>query len=216
MEAKIEYKNKFEYIRSLFASETTELQNIKKNTTDKNDQIYISQEAGRILQFLIELGGIKNIIELGTLSGYSSSFMAESLPDDGHIYSFERDKQRANNALKNINSSKITIIIGKALEQLKTIEGKDPFDMIFIDADKLNYSNYLDWGERNIRKGGLIVADNTLLFDTVWSATTKHKRVSTSAHKAMKEFNKRLANRDKYTSIMLPIDDGLTISIKKF
>ena len=87
--------------------------------------------------------------------------------------------------------------------------------MIFIDANKSGYADYLTWAEKHIKKGGLIVADNTLISDAVWKEDTE-KKFSKNAIKSMQEFNLRLADKTKYTSIMLPIKDGFSIAIKNF
>jgi predicted O-methyltransferase YrrM len=87
--------------------------------------------------------------------------------------------------------------------------------MIFIDADKINYLNYLDWAEENIRPGGLIIGDNTLLFDAVFQEKLP-KGIVEAARQAMRTFNQRLAEPDKYHSIMLPTKEGMTIAIKNY
>ncbi len=211
----MEYKDKFEYIRDLFAPETEELKHIRELTTDKNDQIYISPEEGKFLQLVIKLANIKTIVEIGTLSGYSAKWMLDALPADGVIHCFERSEDRASIARDNIKDDRFNLHIGMALDTLPSIDNKAPFDMIFIDADKLNYSNYLNWAEKHIRKGGIICAENTLLFGTVYGQETD-KRVSPSALKSITEFNKRLADPSKYTSVMLPTEDGFNIAIKNF
>jgi caffeoyl-CoA O-methyltransferase len=209
------YKDQLDYIRQTFAAETPHLKTIRENTTDKKDQISINPEEGRLLQVLIRLASVKTVVEIGTLSGYSTQWMADALPDEGHIYTFEKDLKRAGRASKNLQSTKITLITGDALEMLPSIAGTAPFDMIFIDADKLHYTRYLDWADKHIRKGGLIVGDNTLLFDAVWQETMP-ERVRQTALQEMREFNRRLANKDRYTGIMLPTEEGMTVAIKNF
>lgn len=211
----MEYIDRFDYIRHLFAPETPALKNIRERTTDKNDQISILPEEGKILQLLIRLAGIKTIVEIGTLSGYSTQWMADALPPDGHIYTFEKDLKRAATAKENLHHPKITLVTGDALETLPTISAKAPFDMVFIDADKLHYTDYLDWAEKHIRKGGLIVGDNTLLFDAVWREALPD-RIRQTALLAMRNFNLRLANPAKYTSILLPTAEGMTVAVKNF
>ena len=211
----MEYKDRLDYIRKLFAPESTELKNIREHTTDKNDQISIFPEEGKLLQLLIQLAGVKTVVEIGTLAGYSTQWIAEALPEDGYIYSFEKDKKRAEMAKENLHHPKITLITGDAISMLPTISSRAPFDMVFIDADKLHYLDYLDWAEKNIRKGGLIIGDNTLLFDAVWRQTLPD-RVRQTALQAMRTFNERLADPAKYTSILLPTQEGLTVALKKF
>ena len=156
---------------------------------------------------------------MGALAGYSTIWLAEALPEDGHIYTIERDKNRIARCRETFklfpNRSKITLLEGFASDKLKDLTSKGPFDMIFIDADKLNYATYLDWAEKNIKKGGLIIGDNTLLFGAMYLKEVPD-RVSPAAMKSMHAFNNRLANPKKYTSIMIPTEEGLTIAIKNF
>ena len=99
---------------------------------------------------------------------------------------------------------------------LSTLSG--PFDMVFIDADKINYHAYLDWAEQNIRKGGIIVADNTFLFGTVWQDSPPENRTpaSPAAWKAMRGFNERLSDNSRYMGTIVPTAEGLTVAIKRF
>lgn len=206
------FKDRLDYIRTLFAPESAALRATRENLTDPNDQISIYPEEGKLLQLLIRLGGIRSIIEIGTLGGYSTRWMADALPEDGKITTIEKDPARAKAARQHL-PEKATLIEGNAVEVLKTMD--TTFDMAFIDADKLNYLHYLDWAEQHVRKGGLIVGDNTLLFDAVWMQETP-PRVRETALAAMRAFNLRLAQPEKYLSIMLPTHEGMTIAIKNF
>jgi predicted O-methyltransferase YrrM len=210
------YRNSYDYIQQVFAPETPELEKIRRTTTDPNDQISIAPTEGKLLQVLIKMAGTKTVVEIGTLAGYSARWMADALPENGHIYTFEKDATRAKLYAANLKHPKITVIIGDALETLPSIESKGPFDMAFIDADKLAYAQYLDWVEKNIRKGGLIVGDNTFLFGTVWQDSPTDDRVRQTAWKAMREFNSRLADPARYTSILLPTEQGMTVAVKNF
>jgi predicted O-methyltransferase YrrM len=211
----MQYSDRLDYIRKTFAPETHQLKEVRETTTGKNDQICIYPEEGKLLQVLIKLAGIKTVVEIGTLSGYSTLWMADALPEDGHIHTFEKDLTRAARAGVNLCHPKITLHTGDAMEALRSIETKAPFDMIFIDADKLHYLEYLDWAEKHIRKGGLIVGDNTLLFDAVWREILPD-HIRQTALQAMREFNQRLADPGKYTSILLPTEEGMTIAVKNF
>lgn len=209
------YQDKLDYIRQVFAPETAALREIRLQTTHANDQISIYPEEGKLLQVLIRLGKIKRIVEIGCLSGYSALWMAAALPPDGEIITIEKDAVRATRAKENLTDPRIKLVTGDALQVLQTLSAQAPFDMVFIDADKLNYNNYLEWAEKNIRQGGLIVGDNSLLFDAVWMAETP-LRVRQTALTAMREFNRRLADPDKYTGILLPTAEGMTIAVKNF
>jgi predicted O-methyltransferase YrrM len=96
---------------------------------------------------------------------------------------------------------------------LKTIENEGSFDMVFIDADKLNYANYLNWVEGHVRVGGLIIGDNTFLSGAVYGEATT-QRISPSALKSVHEFNQRLGDQSRYSSVMLPTKEGWTMGIK--
>lgn len=209
------YKNRLDYIRQTFAPETDGLRRLREATTAKNDQIAIFPEEGKLLQLLIRLGGVRTVVEIGTLAGYSTHWMLQALPHDGHLYTFEKDVRRAARARENLQHPQVTLIEGDALAALPGIERRGPFDMMFIDADKLHYARYLDWAERNIRKGGLIVGDNTLLFDAVWQEKLP-ARVRRAAVEAMRAFNERLSDPAKYTGLLLPTAEGMTVAIKNF
>ncbi len=211
------YADKFDYIQQVFAAESHALKTVRENMTDPNDQISLSPQEGKFLQVLVKLSGVKKIVEIGTLGGYSALWMADALPADGNIITLEKDETRAAKAAGHFTQfdtgKKIDLRTGDALETLPNLQG--PFDMIFIDADKLNYMNYLNWAEKNIRKGGLIVGDNTFLFGAVYAAAPVD-RVRKTAFDAMTAFNKRLGDDRLYTGILLPTPEGMTVAIKNF
>ena len=207
------------YIRELFAVEDDHLRDVVTRTENVTDSIQIHPEDGKLLQTLIRLGNIKHIVEIGTLAGYSALWMSRALPKDGHIHTIEKTPNRhalAQETLADVTN--VTQHFGEALDILETLIPKAPFDMIFIDADKHNYLNYLDWAENNIRKGGMIVADNTLLSGAVCqdddSPLPAHIRPTTLQD--MRQFNERLADPEKYCSTLLPTLDGMTIAVKLF
>lgn len=208
------FKDRTDYIRHTFAAEDDTLRAIRATLTDPNDGIAVTPEDGRLLQMLARLVRAEKIVEIGTLGGYSSGWMAQALPDHGKIYTLERDARRAALARANIgHDTRIHIVTGDATETLASLVPHGPFDMVFIDADKNNYGAYLDWAETHVRTGGLIVADNTLLFDAVWTEGPV-ARVRDTTRQTMRDFNARLADTAKYTSIMLPTAAGMTIAMK--
>lgn len=210
---------KLKYIQDLFAPEDNFLKSVRNRIEQADFQIQIGPEEGRLLQVLMKMASVKTVIEIGTLAGYSTVWLARGLPEDGRVYTIERDALRIKRSKETFSEfsekQKITLLEGKALERLKDLEPMGPFDMIFIDADKLNYANYLNWAEKNIKKGGLIVGDNTLLFGALYLKETPD-RISPSAFNSMKEFNERLADQDKYTGVMIPTEEGLTVAVKNF
>ncbi|OQP52029.1 methyltransferase [Niastella yeongjuensis] len=130
--------------------------------------ISVSPNQGKFLQLLAQLCNAKNILELGTLAGYSTIWMARALPKDGKLITVEYDPKHAAVAQNNIKraglTSQVEIRTGKAIEILPQLAeaGAGPFDMIFIDADKPPYTEYFQWALRLSRPGTLIVADNVI------------------------------------------------------
>lgn len=207
-----------QYIYDNVVKEDSDLSWIRERILAADWPIHIAPEEGRLLQVLIKLGGIKKIVEIGTHAGYSTMWMAMALPVSGHIFTIERDKNRISMARETFlhfeeYTSKITLLEGKALDVLSALEKEGPFDMVFIDADKLNYMNYLSWAEQNVRSGGLVIGDNTFLSGAVYGNPSTG-RISPSALKAVQDFNQRIGDPDLYCGVMLPTKEGWTMGIK--
>ncbi len=207
------------YIYETVVHEPTNLQWVKERILATDWPIHIAPEEGRLLQLLIRLGRLKRILEIGTHAGYSTMWMAMALPEDGHIFTIERDQNRIRMARETFlhfenYSHQITLLEGKAIDVLQTLKNEPLFDLIFIDADKLNYMNYLTWAEQHIRKGGLIIGDNTFLSGAVYGEPTT-QRISPSALNAVHEFNQRLGDQTVFSSVMLPSKEGWTMGMKK-
>jgi predicted O-methyltransferase YrrM len=208
-----------DYIRKLYARQDPLLESINAALAELGIDKQIGPEEGKILQMLVVLTQVETIIEVGTLAGYSTLWLARGLPEDGRIYTIEQDPKNIAMAGKFFDQSderdKIVQLEGEAHKQLDIIAEDGPFDMIFIDADKPSYGDYLDWAEKNLRSFGLIVADNTLLGGAV-PQDAPPEGVPMVSWKAMRDFNERLADEDKYYTIMLPTQQGLTIAVKMF
>ncbi|MEZ5691362.1 MAG: O-methyltransferase [Rickettsiales bacterium] len=209
----------FQYIESLYAPQDELLSEINEELIKRDMAINISAQEGRILQLLIALHGTKTIVEIGTLAGYSAIWMARALPDDGHLYAINKDPEHVKMAdgffARCECDDRITQLAGDAHKVLPELSAKAPFDMAFIDADKISYPAYLDWAEENIRKGGLIVADNTLLGGNT-SSEIPPENIPASRWRNMREFNERLADKTKYNATILPTREGLSVAVKLF
>jgi predicted O-methyltransferase YrrM len=130
--------------------------------------IQVSPPQGKLLQLLVRLLGARRILEFGTLGGYSSILMARALPEDGRLITLEAKPEYAEVARDSIERAgvgdKVEVRVGPALEALPVLEeeGAGPFDLVFIDADKVNTPTYFAWALERTRPGGLIVADNVV------------------------------------------------------
>ncbi len=207
-----------EYIRALYAKEDAVLTAINAKLEAENVSWQVGPEEGKLLQLLMRMHGTKTIVEVGTLAGYSTLWMARVLPEDGHIYTLEKNPAHAAWAEDFFTQAgvkeRITVMVGDANTSLNELSANAPFDMLFIDADKRGYLDYLTWGEQAVRTGGLIIADNTLLFDSVYrDAPTED--VAPSTWQMMREFNERMADTTKFESLLLPTEQGLTVAIRR-
>ncbi|MDN5383059.1 O-methyltransferase [Streptomyces sp. LB8] len=130
--------------------------------------INVTPPQGRLLQLLARLQGARAILEIGTLGGYSTIWLARALPADGRLVSLEYDPHHADVARRNLARAGLDRIVevrvGPALESLPLLadENPPPFDLVFIDADKANNARYVEWSLRLTRTGSLIVLDNVV------------------------------------------------------
>jgi len=141
--------------------------------------IQVSSVQGKLLHLLALIMGARNIFEIGTLGGYSTIWMARALPEGGRIITLEADPKHADVARKNFAragvENKVELRLGKALDTLPQVaaEGRGPFDMFFIDANKSNMPEYFEWSLKLARKGSVIIADNVVREGAVLDAKSK-------------------------------------------
>ncbi|GGG64434.1 O-methyltransferase [Edaphobacter dinghuensis] len=145
--------------------------------------IDVAPNQGKLLHLLARIAGAKKILEIGTLGGYSTTWLARALPEDGRLVTLEFDAKHAEVARKNIARAGldkvVTVQLGAALDTLPVLvkEGAGPFDLIFIDADKKNLANYLAWSLKLSRKGTLILVDNVIRDGEVIDASSEDPNV---------------------------------------
>ncbi|HEY4148528.1 MAG TPA: O-methyltransferase [Chitinophagaceae bacterium] len=184
-------------------------------------QISVSPNQGKFLYMLALLRGAKKILEIGTLGGYSTIWLARALPEGGKLVTLELEPAHAAVARKNIElaglSSKVTIKTGNALGLLPQMAADEagPFDMIFIDADKPPYAEYFQWALRLSRPGTLIVADNVIREGQVLEANHPDERVS-----GVQRFNELLASTPSVIATIIQTVgvkeyDGMALAIVK-
>ena len=204
------------YITELLASEDEALVAARKTMEREGlPGISVSASEGKVLNILTRMIGAKRILEIGTLGGYSAIWMARAMPEGGKLISLELDPHHADVARRNLDraglSEKVEVRVGAALDSLAQIarEGGEQFDLVFIDADKDGYIDYLEKSLPLVREGGLILADNTLP-DAV---------LNPAADSGTKRYNAAVAAHSELTSALLPVlrsdgIDGLLVSIK--
>ncbi len=172
--------------------------------------ISVSASEGRLISFLVSSAGCRKFIEVGTLTGYSALWIARGMPA-GELFTLEKEEAHAKAAkavlAKADFPAKISVIVGDAVQTLPELSKQGPFDGIFIDGNKPGYIQYLDWADLNLRKGGLILADNIFQRGAVWDKNHPNYKEKSSA--VMREFNQRLANSDRFESCIIPTGDGL-------
>jgi len=181
--------------------------------------IAVSPVLGKYLYLLAKLTNARRILEIGTLGGYSTTWLARALPEDGHVVTLEYEPKHAGVARANLDRAAVgpwvEIIVGDATESLREIADRDdpPFDMVFIDADKENYTTYLDWSIKLTRSGGLIIADNVVRGGRVLDASSSDSMVQ-----GVQAFNDALAKDRRVEAIATQLvgakgHDGIALAI---
>lgn len=204
------------YIDNLFAPEDAALTGaLERSRAAGLPAIQISAGQGKFLYLLAKLVGARRILELGTLGGYSTIWLARALPAEGRLVSLEYDPRHAEVARDNLAraglADRVEVITGPALESLPdVIESHAPFDLAFVDADKVNYPNYLALIVPAVRKGGLILGDNVIRAGAVLEPAN-------DAAKATADFNAVIAADTRLEAVILQQvgikgHDGLAIA----
>ncbi len=209
-----------EYIRNLVGVEDDVLKAADNSISEANiPPISVSANQGKFLQVLAKVCGAKNILEIGTLVGYSTIWMARALPAGGKLISLEFEPLHAKVARQNIEraglSNAVDIRVGKALDLLPQIQADNdgPFDMIFIDADKAPYKEYFEWALKLSRPGTLIVADNVIRDGKVMDPDEKDEMVQ-----GARRFNAFLATVPQVTATIIQtvgskMHDGMALAV---
>ncbi len=184
-------------------------------TRDREEmsRMLVGEMEGSFLGFLLRATRAQRVLEIGTFTGYSALVMAENLPKEGEVHTIDIEPREYTSGFwqKSPHGHKITAHIGQALEVIPTLGGL--FDMVFIDADKVNYESYLKLALERLTVGGMIVVDNVL-----WSGLVlkSEEELGESEHsaRAIKRLNDWVASRDDLYSTLLPIRDGILLICK--
>ena len=215
-----------EYIEQNSSPESDVLRQITRNTHLEviNPRMLSGHVQGRVLSMISQMIQPKRILELGTFTGYSALCLAEGLAEDGKLITIEHNDEMEDAIRRNLALSplgkKIELVIGDAKETLRNFELRiknfelgavsnrgDKFDLVFIDADKKEYCDYLDLVLPLMRKGGWILADNTLWDGHIIDPAYDKDRQTV----ALRAFNDKVAQDERLEKVILPLRDGLTI-----
>jgi len=204
-----------DYIQKHSNKESDLLKELSRETKLKilNPRMLSGSYQGRILSMISKLTKPKYILEIGTYTGYSSLCLAEGMKNDGELHTIDENEELYDFQRKYFNKStyrnKIFQHLGNALELIENIDKK--FDLIFLDADKENYTKYLELLVDKLNSNGILITDNVLWSGKV-TMTISDEDLRT---KEIDKFNKLLNQRNDMETIILPIRDGVSVSRKK-
>ena len=209
-----------ERLENYISDNTYSLHSIQKEIIEYNKtlgdlkRMQVSVTQAYFFQLMIKLNNIKNILEIGTFTGYSALSMGLSLPIDGTVTCLDIDKEKSKKAeyyfRKSNLENKIKIIIAPALESMnELIKQKKIFDLIFIDADKENYKNYFNLSLELLNENGLMIIDNVL-----WKGAVSNSDNNEKLTKVIREFNLYVRKDDRVEKTILPLGDGVTVCRK--
>ncbi len=206
-------------IMQLFASEDEGLQHALVAAKAAGlPPIQISPIQGKFLQLLATMCNAHNILEIGSLAGYSGIWLARALPTSGRLLTLEIDPKHAEVVRSSFAyagvADRTEVRVGRALDTLPILINEAPFDLIFIDADKPPYPQYLEWALRLTRPGSIIVADNTIRNG---ERLRDPAQITTEVEKAVAQYNRNVAQNPRLQSLAFAMDedytDGFTVAV---
>lgn len=203
------------YLESVLGPEDAVLSEIRDRSRAAGlPEIEVARFDGRHLETIARAAGAKKIVEIGTLGGYSGVCLARALPPGGRLDTFEFDARHAEVARESFRRAgvedRVRIHVGRAIENLPEIERDAPFDLVFVDADKVGYPDYYRWAAAHLRRGGVLLADN--VFRAAWGPQEGWSKESVEA---LDQFNRTLAAGGEFVTTFLPTVEGLAFGVKK-
>lgn len=205
-----------EYVRQLFGEDDPVLQTVRRRIANADmPQISVAPEWGKWLTMLVRMVNGENVLEIGVLGGYSGICLARGLGTSGRLVSLEIDGRFAEFARENLAMAGLDHLVeyrvGNALDTLPQLAAEgECFDVVFIDADKGNYPQYLEWAIKLSRPGSVIVADNVMLHDRVLNPDDKR-----SSTVAIRQFNEQIMRDPRLDSLIIPFHDGMAVAYVK-
>ncbi|WP_053614864.1 O-methyltransferase [Nocardiopsis sp. NRRL B-16309] len=207
-------------LHSYIVAHTTPVDDVLADLVAETERLFpdykgmqIGPEQGVFTTLLAQASGARDVVEVGTFTGYSSLCLARGIPDDGTLLACDVSDEWTSVARRYWQRAgvdhKITLRIGPALDTLRALPREPRFDLAFVDADKTGYIGYWEELVPRMRPGGLLLADNTLSHGRV-----VERSVTAEAVQGIRDFNDHLVADDRVTQVLLPIGDGLTLARK--
>ncbi len=213
-----------EYSSSLFAPEDETLRELTRAAQEFGMPTgwEITPDVGRLFQILSRAIGARRVLEFGTLAGHSALWFARALPSDGKVVSIELLPEYAAFAREQLTRAgvgdRVEVRVGGALQSLPALsqeieETGRRYDVIFLDADKAHYPEFLDWSVTALRPGGLLLADNVLRSSSWGDQTLLHPQSDDPRILAIRTFNNRLAQDSRFLSLIVPLRAGVAVAL---
>ena len=201
------------WAEEVFRPEDAVLREIRERSVREGlPPIAVGRFDGLHLEVIARAIGALKAVEIGTLGGYSGVCLLRGMGVHGVLHTFEYSEKHAKVASDSFHKagvgSRAHIHVGPALQTLSEVEAEAPFDLVFIDADKVSYPAYLAWAAGHLREGGVVLADNAFGFGQVHLPGGDENRV------ALRKFNEELARGGRFRATMLPTEEGLAMGVK--
>ena len=205
-------QRRHEYVSQHFAREDAILRYVRQQTAERGlPQISLAPNEAKLLGLLVQLSGAARVVEVGTLAGYSGICIARALPDHGKLITIELSSLHAEVARAHFEhagvADRVTVMQGAGVQVLPKLTKDAPYDLMFIDADKGNYHNYLAWAADNLKVGGAVVADNAFWGGNIFDPKSDDDH-------AMVAFNRALAVHPQFDSTIIEVGDGIALGVK--
>lgn len=202
------------YIQDLFASEDDLLRQIRERSVARGlPPISVKPEEGRFLQFLAAASRAKRALEIGTLGGYSGTWICRGLAPDARLITLEKEPQHAAVAREHFSlaglTDRVEIQVGDAHDLLEALGQRDTFGLIFIDAEKAGYPAYLDWALGHLDAHGIVAAHNAFRHGSVTDPADQETDTL-----ALRRFNRQLADAPGMIATIFPAGDGTAFGVK--
>ena len=201
------------WAEEVFRPEDAMLREIRERSVREGlPAIAVGRFGGLHLEVITRAVGALKTVEIGTLGGYSGVCLLRGMGPHGVLHTFEYSEKHGLVAAESFRkagvASRAHIHVGPALQTLREIEAEAPFDLVFIDADKVSYPAYLRWAADHLREGGVVLADNAFGFGEI------HLPGGDEGRAALRKFNQELAQGGRFRATMLPTAEGLAMGVK--